>query len=84
MRFASDPPIATKISRMNYRVRWQHPLVAKHGIDQTRLVIAPDPAAQDPAAQGPAAQDLDKRSLQDAAEKAQLGTAGFSFFGAGR
>jgi len=64
---------------MNYRVRWQHPLVAKHGIDQTRLVIAPDPAAQDPAAQGPAAQDLDKRSLQDAAEKAQLGTAGFSF-----
>ena len=40
MRFASDPAIATKIARMKQRVRWQHPLVAKHNIDQTRLTIA--------------------------------------------
>ncbi|MGB3301005.1 MAG: metallophosphoesterase [Phormidesmis sp.] len=40
MRFASDPAIATKIARMKQRVRWQHPSVTQHSIDQTRLTIA--------------------------------------------
>jgi hypothetical protein len=39
MRFVVDPPIATKITRMSQRVRWQHPSIMQQGIDQTRLVI---------------------------------------------
>jgi 3',5'-cyclic AMP phosphodiesterase CpdA len=45
MRFVIDPAIATKIARMNQRVRWQHPLITQQGIDQTRLVISPEEAA---------------------------------------
>ncbi len=41
MRFVVDPAIATKIARMNQRVRWQHPSIIQQGIDQTRLVISP-------------------------------------------
>lgn len=45
MRLVSDPAIATKIARMKQRVRWQHPLVLKHGVDQTRLHITGDDEA---------------------------------------
>lgn len=44
MRLVLDPAIATKIARMKERVRWQHPLITKHGVDQTRLEIAGDDA----------------------------------------
>ncbi|MEM6452357.1 MAG: metallophosphoesterase [Cyanobacteria bacterium P01_D01_bin.105] len=40
MKLVSDPAIATKIARMKERVRWQHPVVVRHGVDQTRLVLA--------------------------------------------
>jgi hypothetical protein len=46
MRFVSDPAIAIKIARMKQRVRWQHPLITKYGIDQTHLEIS-DKAAPD-------------------------------------
>lgn len=37
--FVHDPSIATKIQRMNQRVRWQHSLIRDRQIDQTRLQI---------------------------------------------
>ncbi|MFK8182237.1 MAG: metallophosphoesterase [Phormidesmis sp.] len=40
MKLVSDPAITTKIARMKERVRWQHPLVARHNVDQTRIVLA--------------------------------------------
>jgi hypothetical protein len=53
MRFVSDPAIATKVARMKQRVRWQHPLITKYGIDQTHLEISAleisDSAATDEA-----------------------------------
>ncbi|MBV9389553.1 MAG: metallophosphoesterase [Chroococcidiopsidaceae cyanobacterium CP_BM_ER_R8_30] len=39
MEFVSDPPITVKIRKMNERVRWQEPLIAERGIDQTRIVF---------------------------------------------
>ena len=39
MEFVSDPPISVKIHKMKERVRWQEPLIAKQGIDQTRMVF---------------------------------------------
>lgn len=39
MEFVSDPAIAVKIRKMKERVRWQEPLIAKRGIDQTRIVF---------------------------------------------
>lgn len=42
MRFVVDPAIATKIERMNARVRWQSPIWKNSGIDQTRIEIAYD------------------------------------------
>ncbi len=50
MRFVSDSTIATKIARMNQRVSWQHPLMAEHNIDQTRLEIAYEGEAHSDAA----------------------------------
>lgn len=44
MKFVSDPPIAEKIRKMKQRVRWQEPLIAERGIDQTRMVLADDEA----------------------------------------
>ena len=46
MRLVIDPAISTKIARMKERVRWQHPLMRKHGIDQTRLEL---PATEQPS-----------------------------------
>jgi 3',5'-cyclic AMP phosphodiesterase CpdA len=43
MKFVTEPSIHTKIHRMKERVRWQHPILQKYGIDQTRLVIAEAP-----------------------------------------
>ncbi len=45
MRLVLDPAIATKIARMKERVRWKHGLIAKYGIDQTRLEIAGEATA---------------------------------------
>jgi hypothetical protein len=39
MEFVFDPPIADKIHKMKERVRWQDPLIAERGIDQTRMVF---------------------------------------------
>ncbi len=43
MRIVSDPAIATKIARMQQRVRWQHSLITKYGVDQTQLAIVEEP-----------------------------------------
>lgn len=40
MRLVVEPDVATKINRMKQRVRWQHPLMAKYGIDQTCLEVS--------------------------------------------
>lgn len=47
MKFVFDPPIATKISKMKQRVRWQEPLIVERGIDQTQMVLD-DGIADDP------------------------------------
>lgn len=47
MQFVTDPAIATKIQRMQQRVRWQDKSIVQRGIDQTRLVLA-DQAADSP------------------------------------
>ena len=47
MAFVSDPSIAVKISKMKQRVRWQDPLIAERGIDQTRMVLS-DGSADSP------------------------------------
>jgi hypothetical protein len=39
LRFISDPAIADKIREMKQRVRWQDPLIAEYGIDQTQVAI---------------------------------------------
>jgi 3',5'-cyclic AMP phosphodiesterase CpdA len=39
MQFVSDPPTSVKIEKMKQRVRWQDPLIAKRGIDQTQMVL---------------------------------------------
>ncbi|MGP1382062.1 MAG: metallophosphoesterase [Thainema sp.] len=39
MKFVTEPRIKTKISKMKARVRWQHPQIAKQGIDQTHVVL---------------------------------------------
>ncbi|NJK36274.1 MAG: metallophosphoesterase, partial [Oscillatoriales cyanobacterium SM2_2_1] len=39
MELITDPPIPVKIRKMKERVRWQHPLIAQRGIDQTRFVL---------------------------------------------
>ncbi|WP_017297118.1 metallophosphoesterase family protein [Nodosilinea nodulosa] len=46
-RFVIEPAIATKISKMQQRVRWQHPVIRDRGIDQTRLVIDDSGAGDD-------------------------------------
>jgi Calcineurin-like phosphoesterase len=38
-KLVSEPAIADKIQKMKQRVRWQDPLIARHKIDQTSLVI---------------------------------------------
>jgi len=42
-----DPAIATKIRKMQRRVRWQHPLIQQANIDQTRLQIEGTPTDQE-------------------------------------
>ncbi|KEF40866.1 MAG: metallophosphoesterase [Cyanobium sp. CACIAM 14] len=44
MNVASEAAIATKIRRMQQRVRWGHPEFARQGIDPCRLAIEGDPA----------------------------------------
>lgn len=39
MEFVIDPPIATKIRKMEQRVRWREPAIVQWGIDQTRLAL---------------------------------------------
>jgi 3',5'-cyclic AMP phosphodiesterase CpdA len=39
MEFVIDPPIATKIRKMEQRVRWHDPAIVQRGIDQTRLSL---------------------------------------------
>ncbi|NEQ54973.1 MAG: metallophosphoesterase, partial [Leptolyngbya sp. SIO3F4] len=39
MLLPTDTPIATKIRKMQGRVRWQHPLIVERNIDQTQLII---------------------------------------------
>src|SRR5579883_1245371 len=39
MEFVIDPPIATKILKMQQRVRWQDAAIVQRGIDQTQLVL---------------------------------------------
>ncbi len=39
MSFVVDPPIATKILKMQQRSRWQEPPIRQRGIDQTRFVL---------------------------------------------
>lgn len=39
MKFVIDPPIATKIAKMQQRVRWGDRILVEKGIDQTRLVL---------------------------------------------
>jgi hypothetical protein len=39
MQFVIDPTIATKIRKMEQRVRWQEPAIRDRGIDQTCLVL---------------------------------------------
>ena len=39
MEFVIDPPIATKIRKMEQRVRWREPAIVQRGIDQTRLAL---------------------------------------------
>ncbi|XGV97128.1 MAG: metallophosphoesterase [Leptolyngbya sp. BL-A-14] len=39
MEFVIDPPTATKIRKMEQRVRWHDPVIRERGIDQTRLVL---------------------------------------------
>ncbi|MGQ4650657.1 metallophosphoesterase [Lyngbya aestuarii] len=46
MGFVFDPPTSTKITKMKERVRWQHPLIAQRGIDQTRLAFEQEWADQ--------------------------------------
>jgi hypothetical protein len=43
-RFVTEPAIDTKVRKMQQRVRWQHPEILEHGIDQTRLAIEDDGA----------------------------------------
>ncbi|ASC71604.1 hypothetical protein XM38_025570 [Halomicronema hongdechloris C2206] len=42
-----DPAISTKIRKMQGRVRWQHPLIQRAHIDQTRLQIEDTSPAQE-------------------------------------
>jgi 3',5'-cyclic AMP phosphodiesterase CpdA len=42
MRFVIDPPIATKIQKMQQRVCWQHSALLQRAIDQTSLVLDDD------------------------------------------
>lgn len=39
MKLVSDPTIARKMSKMQERMRWHHPLFQKLGIDRTQLVL---------------------------------------------
>ncbi|OKH18080.1 metallophosphoesterase family protein [[Limnothrix rosea] IAM M-220] len=39
MKFVIDSTIARKIQAMQERIRWQHPMLKKQGIDQTHLVL---------------------------------------------
>ncbi len=39
MQFVIDPTIATKILKMEQRVRWQDPVILERGIDQTCLML---------------------------------------------
>ena len=48
MNLATEASIATKMRRMNARVRWGHPELARRGIDQRRLVIDGSPGDHDP------------------------------------
>lgn len=48
MKFIKEPKIAVKMSRMKERVRWQHPLITKHGINQTHFIFE-DGNSQDEA-----------------------------------
>jgi len=40
MQLVTDPAIATKIQKMQQRVRWQDNSIVQRGIDQTRIVLA--------------------------------------------
>ena len=40
MGLVSDPAIAVKIAKMKQRVRWQHPLMERHHVDQTCFTLA--------------------------------------------
>jgi 3',5'-cyclic AMP phosphodiesterase CpdA len=48
MNLATEAGIATKIRRMNGRLRWGHPEFGCRGIDQRRLVIADVPTGPEP------------------------------------
>lgn len=39
LKWMSDPAIADKVYKMEQRVRWHDPAIAKNGIDQTSLVL---------------------------------------------
>lgn len=47
MQFVIDPAIATKIQKMEQRVRWQSEPIQQRAIDQTRLVLADGKAEAD-------------------------------------
>jgi hypothetical protein len=40
MKLVSDPTIAQKMAKMQERMRWQHPLFQKLGIDRTQLALS--------------------------------------------
>lgn len=47
MQFVTDPAIATKILKMEQRVRWRDPFITQRGIDQTSLYLDDGQAEQD-------------------------------------
>ncbi|MBL1176565.1 metallophosphoesterase [Pantanalinema sp. GBBB05] len=46
MQFVTDPAIATKILKMEQRVRWRDPFITQRGIDQTSLHLDDGQAEQ--------------------------------------
>ncbi|HEY9617047.1 MAG TPA: metallophosphoesterase [Microcoleaceae cyanobacterium] len=47
MQFVTDPAIATKILKMEQRVRWRDPFITQRGIDQTSLYLDDGQVEQD-------------------------------------
>ncbi|MFM7558969.1 MAG: metallophosphoesterase, partial [Cylindrospermopsis raciborskii] len=39
MKLISEPSVPTKIQRMKQRVRWQHPAILEHNVDQTVMTF---------------------------------------------